>query len=176
MKTKTEKILMGLKVLAWLAMFGYAVQFGSQLISFGVSFYNAEAAKTIYGTSLNLYDLHEYNLLYFIHVMAFVIALSAMNATVWYSMIRMLSNLNLKNPFSKGVATLLEKTGIQLLAIWVVSVTGEQWVHWVAKSSGLDIGRLHAVNEYLFIAGIVYIISQVFKRGIEIQEENQLTV
>jgi hypothetical protein len=31
-------------------------------------------------------------------------------------------------------------------------------------------------DEYLFIAGMIYIISQIFKRGIEIQEENNLTV
>ena len=31
-------------------------------------------------------------------------------------------------------------------------------------------------NNFLFMAAIVYIISQIFKRGIEMQEENELTV
>jgi hypothetical protein len=99
-----------------------------------------------------------------------------MHAAVWYSIILVLSGLNLKNPFSKNVAKILENISIQLLGIWVVTVVGEQSIRWIAKNSGLDIGTLPAEHEYLFFAGIIYVISQVFKRGIELQEENELTV
>jgi hypothetical protein len=176
MKTKTEKILLVLKVLAWMALFGYVVQCGSQMISFGVSFFNAEAAKNIYGTSLSLYEVYQHNRQYFIYIMSFVIALSAMHSYLWYRVAGMLTKLNLQEPFSRKVARTLEEIGIQLLGIWIVSMIAQQSVAWMAKNSGIQVGSLHAVNEYLFIAGIVYIISQVFKRGIEIQEENELTV
>lgn len=99
-----------------------------------------------------------------------------MNGYVWYRIARMLTNFNLKEPFSRGVARTLEEVGIQLLGIWTVSIIAEQSISWISKNSGIHLERFHAVNEYLFIAGIVYIISQVFKRGIEIQEENELTV
>ena len=176
MKTKTTKVLLVLKVLAWLALGGYVVQCGSQIISFGVSLFNLEAAKNIYGTSLSLYDVYQYNRQYFIYVMSFLIALSAMHTYVWYRVAGMLTKLNLAEPFSRRIARTLEEIGIQLLGIWIVSVIAQQSVAWIAKDSGINVGKLHAINEYLFIAGIVYIISQVFKRGIEIQEENELTV
>jgi hypothetical protein len=99
-----------------------------------------------------------------------------MHSYVWYRVATLLSKLNLQDPFSRKVARSLEEIGIQLLGIWVVSVIAQQSVAWMSKNSGIHIGSLHAVNEYLFIAGIVYIVSQVFKRGIEIQEENELTV
>src|SRR6187455_3310736 len=169
MKTKTEKILLVLKVLAWLALAGYIVQCGSQIISFGVSFFNPEAAKHIYGTSLALHEMYQHNQRYFINIMSFLIALSAMHSYVWYSVAGMLTKLNLQEPFSRKVARTLEEIGIQMLGIWIVSVIAQQSVAWMAKNSGIQVGSLHAVNEYLFIAGIVYIISQVFKRGIEIQ-------
>jgi hypothetical protein len=108
--------------------------------------------------------------------MSFIIGLSVMHAYVWYRVVKLLSTLNLNNPFTRKVARALEEIGIQLFGIWVVSVIADQSIHAMAKHGGIDIGRLHPVHEVLFIAGIVYIISQVFKRGIEIQEENELTV
>ena len=176
MKTKTEKILLVLKVLAWMALVGYILQCGGQIFSFGYSFFNPEAARNIYRTSLSLYEMHQHNQQYFIYIMSFLIALSAMHSYVWYRVARLLTKLNLQDPFSRKVARTLEEIGIQLLGIWIVSAIAERSVAWMAKNSGIHVGSLHAVNEYLFIAGIVYIISQVFKRGIEIQEENELTV
>ena len=111
MKTKTEKILLVLKVLAWLALGGYAVQCGSQVISFSVSLYNPEAAKRIYGTSLSLHPLYLHNRQYFIYIMSFLIALSAMHSYVWYRVTGMLTRLNLQEPFSRRIARTLEEIG-----------------------------------------------------------------
>ena len=99
-----------------------------------------------------------------------------MHSYVWYRVAGMVTTLNIQESFSRRVAMALEEIGIQLLGICIVSVIAQQSVAWIAKDSGINVGKLHAINEYLFIAGIVYIISQVFKRGIEIQEENELTV
>jgi Protein of unknown function (DUF2975) len=176
MKNKTTKVLMVLKVLAWLALVGYVFQCGGQIISFGLSLFNHDAPKNIYGSSLSLHDMYQHNQQYFIYIMSFVIALSAMHSYVWYRVAGLLTKLNLQDPFSRRVARALEEIGIQLLGIWIVSVIAQQSVAWMAKDTGIHVGSLHAVHEYLFIAGIVYIISQVFKRGIEIQEENELTV
>ena len=174
MKTKTTKVLTVLKVLAWMAFIGYLVQCGRQIISFGVSFFNPEAVKNIYGMSF--YDLYKYSQPYFVYAMSFLIALSAMHGYVWYRVAKLLTDLNLQDPFSRNVARALEEIGIQLLGIWIVSVIAQQSVGWIARHSNIHLDKFHAVHEYLFIAGIVYIISQVFKRGIEIQEENELTV
>jgi Protein of unknown function (DUF2975) len=176
MKTRTEDVLTGMKILAYLAMIGYSIQCGSQIISFGVSFFNPESAKDIYKTSMNLYELRQVNVKPFIYVMSLIIALSGMHAHVWYLVIKLLSSLNLKNPFSMEVAKLLEKVGIQLIGIWIVTLIGEQVINGISKATGVEVGEFHPVSEYLVIAGIVYIISQVFKRGVEIQKENELTV
>jgi hypothetical protein len=45
---------------------------------------------------------------------------------------------------------------------------------------GVELRGLHrylgGTGEFLFLAGIVFVIAQIFKRGIEIQTENELTV
>lgn len=177
MKTKTEKILTALKVLAYIAMIGYAIQAGSQLISFVVSFYNPESAKDIYNySSLDLYDLFAFSRQYYIYAMTFIIALSAMHVHLWYQVIRLFSDLNLNNPFSRRVAKLLQNIAVQLVLIWGINVVAGQWVAYIVRKNDLNIGGMYTENEYLLMAGIVYIIAQVFLRGIEIQEENELTV
>jgi hypothetical protein len=176
MTKKTIDILPVLKIFAWVSLIGYIVAAAIKLISFGVSFFNPEVAKNIYGSPLALDVLRQHSLVYFINVMSIIIVLAVLHAMVWAQIVKLLSSLNLKNPFSRKVGTILRRTGAQLLGIWVISVMAEQFTKWIGRHYSLEIGSLHAMHEYLFFAGIIYIISQVFKRGIEIQEENELTV
>ncbi|HKR04447.1 MAG TPA: DUF2975 domain-containing protein [Bacteroidia bacterium] len=176
MKTKTEKILSVLHVLAWVAMIGYAVNFGSQLISFVVSFANPAASKKIPGVAQNLLFLQQDNFWFYVCVMSFVMALSAMFVQLWYIVITLLSKLNIKSPFTIEVSKKLEKIAYLLFTIWVVGFIGEHYVDWLSKRLGEQLNIIKVANEFLFISGIVYIISQIFRRGIEIQEENQQTI
>ena len=137
MKSKTTKVITVLKVLAWLALVGYVFQCGGQIISFGLSFFNNEAPKNTYGISLSLHDMYRHNQSYFIYIMSFLIALSAMHSYVWYRVAGMLTTLNLQEPFSRRVAMALEEIGIQLLGIWIVSVIAQQSVAWIVKDSGI---------------------------------------
>lgn len=176
MKSKTEKVLSVLRVLAWMAMIGYAVNLGSQVICFGVSFTNPAASKQIPGIDQNLLKLLQYNFRFYVFAMSFVIALSAMFVYLWYVVITLLSKLNIKSPFTFEVSKKLEKIAYWLFAIWLVGFIGENYVDWLSKSMGEQLNIIKVANEFLFTAGIVYIISQIFKHGIEIQEETNLTI
>jgi hypothetical protein len=46
---------------------------------------------------------------------------------------------------------------------------------WLSEISGKQFGN-EVPRDFIFIAGLVFIISQIFKRGVEIQSENELTV
>jgi hypothetical protein len=176
MKTKTEKILSVLLILAWMGMIGYAINFGSQVICFIVSFTNPAASKKIPGISQNLLNLLQYNFLFYELAMCFAITLSAMFVYLWYQVTMLLSNLNIKSPFTFEVSKKLEKIGYWLFAIWIVGFIGENFINWLSKDMGEQLQIITIGNEFVFTAGIVYIISQIFKRGIEIQEENEQTI
>lgn len=176
MKIKTETILTGLKIFAWIAMIGYAIECGSQVISLIVSLNNPEGAKQIPGIQQNLTTLFLQSKQTYIYVMSFVIALSAMKVNLGYLVINLWSEINLRSPFSWEVTKHLEKIAYQLLTIWLVSIIGKGYIKWLSKSIAQDLDVVNIGDEFLFISGIVYLTSQIFKRGIEIQEENQLTV
>ncbi len=176
MKSKTEKILMVLRVFAWLAMIGYAINAGSQLICLGVSFSHPEAARKIPGIAQDLLNLLQKDFQNYALLLSAVILHSALSVYLWHTVIQLLSKLNLKAPFTFEVTTNLEKIAYWLFAIWVVGYTCGKYAEWISQSLGEPLNLSTTGGEFLFIAGIVYIISQIFRLGIEMQEENQQTI
>ncbi len=176
MKTKTEKILMAMTFLAYLAIIGFSIECGGQIVSLIITLNNPDLSRKLYYVNEGFLALKDHGLWYYILAMSLVISISALQIYVWYCVIQLLSKLNLRNPFSMEVANNLKDISYGLLSIWLVSVVGKIYIEWTAKATGETQTGIGVADEFFFIAGIVYIIAQVFKRGIEIQEENQLTV
>jgi hypothetical protein len=176
MKSRTIKILVVLRVLAWMAMIGYAINLGSQVICLAVSMVNPEATIKIPGVGQNLFNLLHYSFKYYWYAMFFVLAYSAMLVYFWNLVISLFSKLSLSNPFTLEVSGKLEKLAYWLIAIWVVSGIGKIYIAWLSGIMKEQLNVLQDTNDLLFTAGIIYLISQIFRRGIEIQEENQQTI
>jgi len=177
MKTKTEKILMILKFLALLGGIWYSILCGSQLTTLVASFINPEWAKRTYEVNLDIFNIREKSTSFYAYAMCLTIAVSALKAFIWYVVFELLSKLKLQTPFSMEVEKKFEKIAYLLLGVWIVSaIFWKIYAYYLSQATGIQLPANNTGYEYLFMAGIVYIISQIFKRGIEIEEENQLTV
>lgn len=177
MKTRTEIVLIVLKYLALLAAIGFSIECGAQILSFVASYINPDWAERTYMADPIWFQIREYDRWYYIQLMSMIIATSALKAWVWYLIFDLLNKLELKSPFSPFVTKKLESISYLLLGVWIVmTYMGKTYAHYLVKASGIELPGKYISDEYLFIAGIVFILSQVFKRGVEMQEENQLTV
>lgn len=177
MRTKTETILMVSKFLALLGSIWYSILCGSQLLTLVASFINPDWAKRTYEADLNIFSIREHSIGFYVYAMCLTIAVSAIKALIWYVVFELLLKLKLQAPFSMEVEKKLERIAYLLLGVWIVSsIFWKIYIYYLSKSTGIQLPTNNSGDEYLFMAGIIYIISQVFKRGIEIQEENQLTV
>lgn len=177
MKTKTQTILIVSKYLALLGGIGYSILCGSQLLTLVASFINPDWAKRTYEADLNICRIRDHSIGFYVCAMCLTIAVSALKAFIWYVVCDLLSNLKLQTPFSMEVEKKLERIAYLLLGVWIVgSIFWKTYIYYLSKGTGLQLPANNSGDEYLFMAGITYIISQIFKRGIEIQEENQLTV
>jgi len=165
---------MVMKILSWLAVAGFIVQAGAILISYGVSWVNPDGAKNMY-KGLDLYKLRQFNFSYYTSLVVFMVTLLLLKSFVWYLVTRTLSKISLSNPFTMEVARRLEKISYVLIGTWVVGILSNMYSNWLLKKTG-QLFESTSVDELFFMAGLVFIISQVFKRGIEIQSENELTV
>lgn len=173
-KTRTGQILTVLNILAWVAFIGYAIEAGATLTTYIVSCFNAESAKDLY-KGLNLYSLRQYNFWHYTLSVSFIVALSIMKSFVWLLVAKTISKVNLKNPFTMEVAHTLEKISYILFGTWLVEMLNSAHISWLMKLTGELYGSWGS-SEFIFMAGLVFVISQVFKRGVEIQSENELTV
>lgn len=177
MKTKTEIVLTVLKYLALLGSIGFSIECGAQLVFFVTSFVRPELAVRVYKANAEWIQVSNFSIIYFSIGMTLVILISVFKATIWYLIFVLLQKIQIHTPFSMAVTKRLEMLAYLLLAIWIFSgIFLKTYFHYLAADSGINLQIMESADEYFFIAGIVYIISQIFKRGIEMQEENQLTV
>jgi hypothetical protein len=174
MKTKT--ILAVLQILAFLGGIGYSIQCGSQILSLVASFINPDWAKRVYDAHAELFILRDQHIYAFVFAMLIVIAALAAKALIWYQLANLLLKLKIETPFSLTVANRLETVSYLLVGIWALSVIGKLYLDWLSKTLATPLTGMSMGDESFFIAGIAYVFSQIFRRGVEIQDENQLTV
>jgi len=173
-KTRTEQILMVLNVLAWVAFVGFMIEAGAILVSFGVSWIKPEAAKKLY-KGLDLEGLRQYSFWYYAGYVSLLVAFSALKAWVWFMVIKTISKINLTSPFTMEVGKNLENISYVLFEIWIIALLSTGHAEWLLKTTGEAPESIEA-GEFLFMAGLVFVIAQIFKRGVEMQAENELTV
>ena len=171
---KTERILQILRVGAWIVYIGaiirtvmLAVVFVLGHLKNGAGFQSGHFAPSV-------------------AIFSLLLAIAILHVQVWKKVKDILTQINLGKPFSMKTAHQLIDTGYLLLSIWIVSIIGENHVHYLNKSiSGAaefvqsfdySLANFDADGVYLLNAGIVYIVAQVFKRGVELQQENELTI
>ena len=94
-------------------------------------------------------------------------------------MIKLIGKLDLQMPFSVFVSNQISRIRTVTFTIGLLSIIANKVVHNFSEK-GFDVNQL---NEYwtdgeafIFMAAIIFIIATIFKRGIELQSENDLTV
>lgn len=172
---KTKQILIVMKVIAWIAMIGYAIKCGAIIISYLVSLKNPIAANDLY-EGLSYYQLYQSSFWTYTAVVSLIVVLLAIKVEIWIRVINLLSDFNLEEPFKRKTIKFLENIGYSLLLIAIITLIGNSYIDWLNRHYDLHYQSLSSTEENFFVAGIVFIISQIFKRGVELQEENELTV
>jgi len=105
-----------------------------------------------------------------------------MRAVLFYLILDILQNkkLDISRPFSKNVGRFLFNATFLSLLIGLFSLAGAQYTEWL-ESRGVQLPdlqhlRLAGADVWLFMGVTLFVIAQIFKKGIEIQTENELTV
>jgi hypothetical protein len=173
MKSKTENLLMVMNILAWIVFIGLLVIAGSITISYFVSIGNAQAAKDLY-KGMDLFAYRQQSFVNYTFIIVYKIMLNIAQAYIAFLMTRLLSKLNISKPFNADVVKLMQKISYVILCVWLITIVYDSHVAILEKMYGIV--ATYISGDFIFLAGIVYVLAQMFKRGIEIQSENELTV
>jgi len=105
-----------------------------------------------------------------------------MKACIFYLTIKILHDkkLDMSQPFSNEVRLFILKVSYLTFGIGMFTWCGVKYTEWVVnqgvKMPDTEHLRLGGPDVWLFMSVTLFVIAQIFKRGIEIQSENELTV
>jgi len=167
-----------LHVISWLIFVGLSIEAGGLIVNFIFSVFKPEMVGNLY-QKLDLSILYQQSEMVFYGMYAFVLFISILKAILFYVVIQLQFKLDLSKPFSCFVSNKISQISHYTFSIGILSYVARQ----IAKSlqlQGYEIDKLSQFwvdsSAYITMAAIIYIISVIFKKGIELQEENELTI
>ncbi|MDR6760141.1 hypothetical protein J2Y38_000320 [Flavobacterium sp. 2755] len=179
MSTRSTYILKLLYVVSWIAFIGLCVKAGTLLASYGVSMFISEVGAKNLQLGLDLSPLKAYDVVDYSIMVFSITVITILEALVFYSVIQIFLKINFVSPFHETIGKLIQKmSGFSLL----VGIFSNITVNYSQKFTAMGI-QLPNLTEhiglgdaFLFFAGILYFISQLFAKGIELQKESELTI
>ncbi len=182
MNTNTKLILKILYVLSWIIFVGACIEAGGFIFN-GVftMLYNPVGAKHFW-KEIDLSTLYYYDHGYFFIETMLMSFVALLKACIFYLIIKMLhgKKLSISHPFNKEGERFIFKIAYLALLTGLFCIGGVKFAAWFViqgvKMPDVQYLRLGGGDVWLFMAVVLFVIGQIFKRGIEIQTENELTV
>jgi hypothetical protein len=171
-------IFKALTVNAWIIFVGLCIEAGALLVNFVFSLYNPAVLKNLY-QKLDLSAMYEQSAGTFYSMYAFILIIAFFKAGLFYDVIKLVSKLDLDRPFSSFVSKKITSISYITFMIGLVSFVARQTAKNLSHK-GYDVNSLNDFwvdsQAYILMAGVIYAIAMIFKRGIEIQNENDSTI
>jgi uncharacterized protein (DUF2062 family) len=179
MISKTNNfVFIVLHVVAWVIFVGLSIEAGGLLVNFIISVFRPEMLGRLY-QKLDLSQLYAQNKWTFYGMYGCALAISILKAILFYMLIQLLMKLDLDKPFNHFVKNKILQISYFTFEIGIFSFTARE-VAKILSHHGYETEKIchFWVDSQAFIvmAAVIYTIGQIFKRGVEIQEDNDLTV
>jgi hypothetical protein len=163
---------------AWLIFVGLSIEAGALLVNFVYSIFKPEIVAYLY-EKLDLSDMYARSKWAYFGMYSFILVISVLKAILFYVVIMLLMRLDLAKPFSSFVSKKISMISYFTFSIGILSLVARQ----VAKNllhHGYEIDQLDRFwvdsQAFILMAAVIYVIATIFKKGIELQNENDLTV
>lgn len=178
MLKRNNYILIGLQVFAWIIFVGLSIEAGALIVNFIFSLFKPAFLPRLY-QKLDLIEMYYQSKAAFFGIYSFILFVAVLKAYLFYAVIELIQKLDLKHPFNSFVAKQITKISYYTFSIGLISFIGQQ----TAKNlmhHGISIDRLDQFWEdsqaFILMAAIIYVIATIFSRGVELQNENDLTI
>ncbi|MCY1533300.1 hypothetical protein D9M68_686220 [compost metagenome] len=181
-KTTTQQILKVLYIFSWIIFIGLCVEAGAIIFNaFFTLTINPLDVKYLW-KEIDLSALYQSDPGHFFIETLLISIVAILKAYLFYLIVIILhhNKLNLSQPFNKKVGSFIFKVSYLSFGIGLFSLSGAKYAAWLI-SQGIDMPdiqylQLGGADVWLFMGITLFVIAQIFKRGIEIQSENELTI
>lgn len=179
---KTEQILKVTYVLAWIIFVGLCVDAGGIIFNtFFTMVINSANANNMW-LGVDMSNLYNFDSGQFLVIGIYMAITSVLKAIMFYLIVAILHDkkLNMVQPFNAAVGHFISLLSYLSLGIGLFSCWGVKYVEWLTnqgvKMPDVSHLRLGGGDVWLFMGVTLFVIAQIFKRGIEISDEHELTV
>jgi len=177
--SKTNNVVFwALYIVAWLIFVGLSVEAGGLIVNFFYSLYRPEFVPNLY-QKLDLTQMYSDSKMAFFGIYSFILIVSILKAYLFYVVIRLMHKMDLSKPFSPFVSKQILQMSYFTLSIGLLSYIGRQQaknlMHYGYVTDHLN--QFWADSQaFILMGAVIYIIGTIFKKGVDLQNENDLTV
>lgn len=175
---KNNLVFNALLILSWLIFIGLSIEAGGLVVNFVFSVFKPEVVKNLY-QKLDLSDMYQRSQWVYYGVYSFILFISILKCCLFYVVIMLMHRMDLSKPFNSFVSRQILKISHYTLFIGIVSYLARQTVKSL-EHQGYAIDKLNQFwvdsTAFILMAAVVYVIATIFAKGIELQNENDLTV
>jgi hypothetical protein len=178
MSKRNNFVFKALHIVAWLIFVGLCIEAGGLIVNFVYSVFKPEIVGNLY-QKLDLSSLYQQSKWAYFGMYGFVIFISVLKAMLFYIVIELLYKLDLSKPFSSFVAKKITQISYYTFSIGILSLIARQTAKNLSHH-GFEIDKLSQFwvdsQAFILMAAVIYVIATIFKKGVDIQNENDLTV
>lgn len=178
MSKKENFVLIVLHVIAWLIFVGLSIEAAALLVNFVVSIYKPEFVQNLY-QKLDLSDMYQRSRWAYFGMYSFMLIVSFLKSYLFYLVIFLHYKLDLSNPFSHRVSKQITRIAWCTFSIGILSYiarqTAKNLMHHGYSIENIDQFWVDS-EAFVFMSAIIYVIATIFRKGVELQTENDLTI
>lgn len=177
--SKTNNYLFkALHIVAWAIFIGLSIEAGALLVNFFFSLYKPEFLGNLY-QKLDLSKLYQQSEWTFFNVYSLILSISILKAILFYCVVILMHQIDLSKPFNSFVSKQITRISYFTLSIGLLSAIAREFTKYLIQKDFVT----DTLNEFwgdsqafILMGAVIYIIATIFKKGVEIQNEHDLTV
>lgn len=173
-----DNILNLLHVLTWVIFIGLCVKTGTILVGYAFSFFVPELLPKLY-TNLDLNVLYQQSPLVYWWIGSWIMVLLILQCLIFYYLLELFRLLDRVHPFSAKVGRIITRTAYLVFAVGAIGLAAAASEgHWEKMHYNIGNAPEHwkDYNTFLMMAVVLFILDRVFRKGMELKEENDLTI
>jgi hypothetical protein len=178
MSISNNSVFKGLHIVAWIIFIGLCIEAGGLIINFIFSIYNPDLVGNLY-QKLDLREVYARSTWAYFCIFSLILTIAILKAHLFYVVIRLVSTIDLEKPFNKSVSKQISSISYYTFAVGIFCYLGRQSAHNLLHKGSEFNNVSHFWSDYqafILMAAVIYVIASIFKRGIEIQSDNELTI
>jgi hypothetical protein len=171
-------VFKGLHLVAWVIFVGLCIETGGLIVNFFFSLFKPEFVQNLY-QKLDLTEMYKESKWAFFGIYGFILSISILKAFLFYIVIRLMHKMDLTKPFNTFVSNQILQISYYTLSIGLFSFIARQvsknLIHHGFTTDNLNQFWVDS-QAFILMGAVIYIIATIFKKGVDIQNENDLTV